>query len=193
MSVHSYSRCWLHLIWATRNRERMLSGEAARKASDFLSEYAKSKDIYMRANHVNPEHVHALIDLPTNYSIEQVLKLLKGASSHWINQNRVVKGKFFWGRGYGVFSVSQSNVVQVSRHISMQKEHHRRKSFWEEYGSPVKQHGLRWVEEKTVETVEDTSSQLQPLDGVDRIIFAVFNRFNQEWKNHALKLFTHVA
>jgi REP-associated tyrosine transposase len=118
----------------------------------------------MRANHVNPEHVHALIDLPTNCSIEQVLKLLKGASSHWINQNRLVKGKFFWGRGYGVFSVSQSNVVQVSRYISMQDEHHRSKSFWEEYGSLVKRYGLRWVEEETVETVVEPLSPVQPLD-----------------------------
>ena len=97
MSVHSYSRCWLHLIWATQNRERMLFGEAARKASNFLSKYAESKGIYMRVNYVNPEHVHALIDLPTGYSIEDVFKLLKGASSHWINQNRLFEGSFSGG------------------------------------------------------------------------------------------------
>jgi REP element-mobilizing transposase RayT len=82
--------------------------------------------------------VHALIDLPTRYSIEEVLKLLKGASSHWINQNRLLRGKFFWGRGYGVFSVSQTNVAQVSRYVSTQEEHHRSKSFLQEYGSLVK-------------------------------------------------------
>ena len=103
MSVHSYSRCWLHLIWTTLNRERMLFGDKAMKVSAFLSEYAESKGIYMKINYVNPEHVHALIDLPTQYSIEEIFKLIKGASSHWINQNRLVGGKFFWGRGYGVF------------------------------------------------------------------------------------------
>jgi putative transposase len=165
MSVHSYSRCWLHLIWATRNRERMLFGEAARKVSDFFPQYAESKGIYVRVNYVNPEHVHALIDLPTRYSIEEVLKLLKGASSHWINQNRLLRGKFFWGRGYGVFSISQSNVAQVNRYISMQEEHHRRKSFWEEYESLVKHYGLKWVKEETVETVGDGLSPIPvPLD-----------------------------
>ena len=87
--------------------------------------------------------------------IEEVLKLFKGASSHWIHQNRLLRGKFFWGRGYGVFSVSQSTVAQVSRYISKQEEHHRRKSFWEEYESLVKHYGLKWVKEETVETVED--------------------------------------
>ena len=165
MSVHSYSRCWLHLVWATRNRERMLFGESAIKVSRFLSDYAEAKSIYMKVNSVNPEHVHALIDLPTGCSIEEVLKLFKGASSHWINQNRLLRGKFFWGRGYGVFSVSQSNVTQVARYISIQEEHHRRKSFREEYESLVKRYGLRWVDEETVETVEgDLSSSPTPLD-----------------------------
>ena len=165
MSIHSYSRCWLHLIWATLNRERMLFADPAMKLSVFLSQYAESKGIYMMVNYVNPEHVHALIDLPTGRSIEEVLKLFKGASSHWINQSRLLRGKFYWGRGYGVFSVSHSNVAQVTRYIELQQSHHRRKSFWDEYKSLVTHCGLRWVEEETVETVEDDLSLTPaPLD-----------------------------
>ena len=144
MSTHSYSRCWLHLIWATLNRERSLDKSAAVKLSGFLHEYSQSKDIYMKINYVNAEHVHALIDLPTKYSIEETIKLLKGASSHWINQNRIVAGKFSWGRGYGAFSVSHSNVNEVARYIANQEEHHRRKTFAEEYQTFVRVYGLIW-------------------------------------------------
>ena len=77
----------------------MLFGEAGARVSRFLWEYAEKNGIYMKINYVNPEHVHALIDLPTRYSIEDVLKLFKGASSHWINENRLLRGKFGWGRG----------------------------------------------------------------------------------------------
>lgn len=91
MSAHSYSRCWLHLTWATLNRARLLQKPAAARLSAFLYEYAQSKNIYMRINYVNAERVDALIDLPTRYSIEEVVKLLKGASSHWVNQNRLVQ------------------------------------------------------------------------------------------------------
>jgi hypothetical protein len=136
MSAQAYSRCWLHLIWATL-----------------------SKGIHMKVNYVNPEHLHALIDLPTRYSIEEVFKLLKGSSSYWINQNRLLRGKFFWGRGYGVFSVSQSNVDQVAQYIAGQKEHHQKRTFLEEYEDLVKRYGLRWVEEETVETVSDMKSK----------------------------------
>ncbi len=87
---------------------------------------------------------HALVDLPTKYSIEETVKLLKGASSHWVNQNRIVGAKFNWGRGYGAFSVSHSNVDAVSKYIANQEEHHRRKTFAEEYEKFVRVYGLQW-------------------------------------------------
>ena len=99
MSVHSYSRCWLHLIWGTLNRQRLLNKAAAARVSPALTEYAESKGIYMKINHVNADHVHALVDLPTGFSIEELVQLLKGSSSHWINSNDLITGKFAWGRG----------------------------------------------------------------------------------------------
>jgi putative transposase len=139
----------------------MLFGDAAIKVSNFLTQYAESKGIHMKVNYVNPEHVHALVDMPTHYCIEEMLKLLKGASSHWINQNRLVRGKFFWGRGYGVFSVSQSNVGQVVGYIAAQAEHHRNRTFMEEYEDLLKRYDLRWIEAETVETVSDKASKAQ--------------------------------
>ena len=78
MSTHSYSRLWTHLIWETLDREPMLDKRAAAKASSFLTEYSLEKGIYMKINYFNADHTHALIDLPTRYSIEDVIKLFKG-------------------------------------------------------------------------------------------------------------------
>ena len=78
----------------------MFTKPAAAKASRFLTEYAREENIYMKINYFNPEHVHALIDLPTNKSIEEVVQLFKGSSSHWINENRLLRRRFSWGRGY---------------------------------------------------------------------------------------------
>ena len=88
MSTHSYSRCWLHLIWETLRREPMLDKRAAVKASANLSQYSYQKGIYMKINFFNAEHTHALIDLPTNLTIEQVIQLFKGGSSHWNGATR---------------------------------------------------------------------------------------------------------
>lgn len=101
MSTHSYSRCWLHLIWETLRREPMLDRRAAARASVNLSEYALEKGIYMKINYFNADHTHTLIDLPTNLSIEQAIQLLKGSSSHWdkpesASQRQVRLGTRLW-------------------------------------------------------------------------------------------------
>ena len=82
VSVHSYSRCSIHLIWGTLNREKLLNKEAAARLSRYLTENADTKGVYMKINYVNADHVHALVDLPTNLSIEELIQLRNGSSSH---------------------------------------------------------------------------------------------------------------
>jgi REP element-mobilizing transposase RayT len=148
MSLHSYSRVWLHLVWATLERRPLLAKPATAKLSAHLHEYAKEKGIYMKINFVNPDHVHALVDLPTNLSIEEMMQLLKGSSSHWINEQNLVAGKFGWGRGYGVFSVSESALEEVSAYIANQEEHHRKRDFVQELKLFVERYRLDWREDK---------------------------------------------
>jgi putative transposase len=147
MSLHSYSRCWLHLIWGTLNREKLLNKKAAARVSRYLTEHAETKGVFVKINYVNADHVHVLVDLPTGLSIEEVLQLLKGSSSHWINAGDLLRGKFAWARGYGAFSVSESNVVQVAAYIAAQEQHHRVRTFADELKEFIERHGLRWKEE----------------------------------------------
>ena len=92
MSTHSYSRCWLHLIWETLRREPMLDNRAAPIVSEHLYTYCFEKGIYMKINYFNTDHTHALIDLPTNLTIEQVVHCSKEV--HRIGLMRIV-----WSKG----------------------------------------------------------------------------------------------
>jgi REP element-mobilizing transposase RayT len=132
------------LIWGTLNRDRVLNKKASAGLSRYLVEYADEQALYMKINFVNPDHVHALIDLPTGFSIEKMVQLLKGSSSHRVNSSELVTGKFAWGRGYGAFSVSHSNVDLVARYIAEQEEHHRQRTFADELREFIDRHGLRW-------------------------------------------------
>ena len=96
----------------------------------------------MKINYVNPEHVHSIIDLPTNLSIEDTLRLLKGSSSHFINTERIIRGKFNWGRGYAAFSVSESQLDKVAEYIKNQNEHHKTKTYEQEYNMFMKKYGF---------------------------------------------------
>lgn len=148
VSLHAYSRIWLHLVWATLERRPLLTKDSASQLSGFLTKYAAEKGIYMKINYVNADHVHALIDLPTSSALEAVMQLLKGASSHWINENNLVPGKFSWGRGYGVFSVSHSDVSVVAKYIAEQEEHHRKRTFGDEVKLLIEKHQLKWHKEE---------------------------------------------
>jgi len=132
MSSHSYNKVWLHLIWGTHGHKKIITKSTQPQIAQKFFDIAKEKQFLLCSCHVHNNHVHTLLDLPTNLSIEQASKFLKGISSHWINLEKVLNQKFQWGRGYGVFSVSESNVDKVVRYIQDQDEHHRRKSFREE-------------------------------------------------------------
>lgn len=147
MSLHSYSKVWIHLIWSTLNKEKIINKISAARISEFITEYCKSKSIYLKIIYVNADHVHVLIDLPTDMTIEELAKLLKGAASHWINRERIINAKFNWARGYGVFSVSQSNLDKVINYIKTQKEHHKTKSFTEEYKEFIEKYGMKFLQE----------------------------------------------
>ena len=146
MSQHSYNKIWIHFIWETLDKQKILSKTTRLKISDFLFKYCKEKNIYMKAKFVNADHVHLLIDLPTNISIEECIKLLKGSSSHYINKNRLTNTKFSWGRGYGAFSVSASQLNTVTEYIKNQEEHHRQRNFSDEYKMFLEKYGLKFRE-----------------------------------------------
>jgi putative transposase len=95
MSKKSYTACYIHLIWGVKDRQLLLKSEEARIAlRKFINQYVKLKKINLKIMFINPEHIHLLIELATNQTIEDIVKLIKGSSSHWINQNDIIKLKF---------------------------------------------------------------------------------------------------
>ncbi len=98
--------------------------------------------------YINPDHIHILINLPSHLSIEEIVKLIKGSSSYWINREGLTSEKFRWQREYAVFSVSRSVLPNVIRYIENQEEHHKRMSFREEYIFMMKEAGMEHVLER---------------------------------------------
>src|SRR3990172_1007081 len=140
--LHSYTRIIVHLIWATKNRQKLISKAARPRIEDHIRYYAKENEILLDSINVQVEHVHGLIYLLSNQQVDQVAKLLKGESSHWINENNLLPQRFSWQRGYGAFSVSPSHLNVVRRYIAHQDVHHRTKTFLEEYNEILKKYGF---------------------------------------------------
>jgi len=92
------------------------------------------------------DHVHALFALSRNHSIAQIVKEIKRTSSAWIKTVERRYSKFRWQSGYGAFSVSQSHVAQVHRYILRQEQHHRRKSFQDEFRALFQKYEIEYDE-----------------------------------------------
>ena len=146
MMLHSFKRVHIHLIWSTKARERLLTKDVRHVVQRHIVTYSASKGIVIECMSVQIDHVHALISLSSDQKIDDVVKLIKGESSHWINSENLIRPKFSWQRGFGAFSVSQSHVKAVRDYITNQEEHHRKRSFREELRTILQRYGYSRLE-----------------------------------------------
>ena len=139
---HSFPRVWVHLVFGTKNRQPLIAPEKESKIYTFIQSQMIDKGCFTKAMNGIEDHIHILFLLNQNISLADLVKQIKGSSAHWINQQNICSEKFAWQTGYGAFSVSESQLPKVERYILNQKEHHKTKTFVEEYEGLLKLHNL---------------------------------------------------
>lgn len=128
-----YVKIWVHLVWATKNREPILTLEIRQEIFSHIRENAEKKGIYIDFINGHLEHVHCLISLGSGQNIDKILMLMKGESSYWMNKSKILHRKFAWQDEYFAVSVSESAVNRVRNYIKNQENHHKKKTFNDEY------------------------------------------------------------
>jgi len=142
---HSFYKIWLHVVFSTKDREPLIPNEKEKIVNKYIAEQLKECGCPVRIINGMPDHVHLLFLQNPQKSVAEIIKQIKGSSSHWINQEKIVQNQFAWQTGYGVFSVSESQLDKVFQYINNQKEHHNKKSFAEEYEDFIRLHGKHIV------------------------------------------------
>src|SRR3989442_12716863 len=127
-----FIRIWVHLIFSTKNREKIISSSLKPKLLPHIKENAAVKKIYIDFLNCVSDHIHILLSLNDGQDISKIAQLIKGESSFWVNQNKLIPVKFEWQDEYIAVSVSESMVDKVRDYIKNQEEHHRIKTFQEE-------------------------------------------------------------
>lgn len=139
---HSFNKIWIHAIWATKERAPLIDKRIEKNLYQFMSEQLRDQGCPVRIIDGMPDHIHCLFLLNPQKSIAEVIKQIKGSSSHYINQSDLLKVKFAWQTGYAAYSVSESVVEKVFKYISNQKQHHRKKTFEQEFSGFIKLYGI---------------------------------------------------
>ena len=101
-----------------------------------------------------PDHIHVFVGMKPSIAISDLIRDMKNNSANFINDNRFVKGKFSWQEGYGAFSYSRSDIESIYNYIIAQEEHHKKKTFREEYVELLKEFEIMYNEKYLFEWIE---------------------------------------
>jgi REP element-mobilizing transposase RayT len=110
-----FVKVWIHFVWSTKDRVPFLTDEIRLRVFQHIRENAALKGIYIDFIGGYVDHLHCLVSLGTDQTIENIMQLIKGESSFWINKNRLCRGRFEWQDEYFAASVSETLVASVRR------------------------------------------------------------------------------
>lgn len=138
----TYSSLHYQIVFSTKSREHWIEPAVEQRIWAYLGGIAKQNKITPLQIGGIEDHVHLLLGAPAVLAPAKVAQLIKGGSSAWIQETFPQMKGFRWQDGYGAFTVSMSNVPLVIEYIRGQREHHRAKSFQEEYRELLKRHAI---------------------------------------------------
>jgi putative transposase len=139
---HSKTRIWIHAVFSTKNRLPFIQKTVRFSVHQLIRQQFIDQDYFVDGLNGMDDHVHILFLLNPQLSVSDVVKQVKGSSSHEINRQNLIPEKFAWQTGYGAFSVSESQVERVRQYIINQEQHHQKMTFIEEYRRLMNHHGL---------------------------------------------------
>ncbi|MRX40816.1 IS200/IS605 family transposase [Flavobacterium sp. LC2016-23] len=138
----SFTKLWIHAIWATKHRQELIDFSIEKRMYDFIWQELTELGCPVRIINGMPDHVHVLFLQNPQKTISDIVKQIKGSSSHFINREELILEKFAWQTGYAAFSVSESQLDAVYYYIKNQKQHHLKKNGQDEFDDFVQLHGL---------------------------------------------------
>lgn len=144
--ANTYTSLHFHIIFSTKNRERWIEPAIEQRIWEYLGGIARAND--MKALKVGgvEDRVHLVVGMKPTMSVSHAVQLLKGGSSKWIHESFANLAGFSWQDGYGAFTVSKSQVPDVIHYVEGQREHHRVKTFQEEYRALLAKHEIEYDE-----------------------------------------------
>ena len=144
--AQSLSKVLLHIIFSTKNREPWLDSNVRPRMHAYLATICRDAGAdFVLVGGVS-DHVHIVTTLARTLSQAQLIEEIKKASSKWVKALDAPYRGFFWQRGYAAFSVSPSQLDSVLEYVNKQQEHHRTRTFQEEYRELLRKHGVDFDE-----------------------------------------------
>ncbi len=152
--ANTYSQLFVHFVFAVRNRSSIINDNWQGLLYKYIAGIIEKQGHKLFSINGMPDHIHILVSMKTTQSPSDLVYHIKRSSSLWINENKFEKGKFSWQEGFGAFSYGKSQVPAIAKYIENQKEHHKKKSFEEEYMGFLKAFDIEFDKRFTFKPIE---------------------------------------
>jgi putative transposase len=131
--ANTFTQLYIQVVFAVKGRENLISTKWEDELHKYICGIVNGNKQKVYAINGMPAPIHILLSVKPDIALSNLMRDIKTNSSKWINEKKLVAGKFQWQEGFGAFSYSQSQIDYVINYIKNQKEHHTKKLFKEEY------------------------------------------------------------
>ena len=151
----TFSQIYIQIVFAVKGRENIIAKQWKEELNKYISGIITNKGQKSIIVNGTSDHVHIFIGLKPSMAIADLVRDIKNNSSNFINEKKFIKGKFAWQEGYGAFSYAHSQIENVYQYIANQEEHHKKKTFKEEYMDFLQKFAIEYNEEYLFEWIDE--------------------------------------
>ncbi|GHV47756.1 IS200/IS605 family transposase [Bacteroidia bacterium] len=145
--ANTFTQLHVHVVFAVQNRTSLIHKDWQGRLYSYITIIIQKHGHKVLSIGGMPDHVHVLFGLRPTQALSNLMQEVKRDSAEWINQNKLVAGRFSWQQGYGAFSYSKSHVGNVANYIANQDTHHAKRTFMEEYRKILDDFGINYDEQ----------------------------------------------
>lgn len=131
--ANTYSQLYVQIVFAVKGRQNLISKKWKDEIYKYITGIITNQKQKLIVINGMPDHIHILVGIKPNISLSDLVRDIKSNSSKFINEKNWINGKFEWQTGFGAFSYSHSQLTNVIKYIENQEQHHKSKTFKEEY------------------------------------------------------------
>jgi len=151
---NTYTQIYIHIVFAVKGRQNLIQKNWEDELHKYICGIANSKEQKVYAIGGVGDHIHLLVSIKPDIAISDLVRDIKANSSRWINEKHFVMNIFQWQEGYGAFSYSKSQLDNVIAYINNQEQHHKTKSFKEEYIELLQKYNVEYDEKYLFDWIE---------------------------------------
>ena len=145
--ANTFSQIYIQTVFAVSGRLSLITKDYKEELHKYITGIVRNKGQKLIAINGMADHLHILIGLRPAMALAELVRDIKSDSSDWVNRRKLARGKFAWQEGYGAFSYGHSQLDMIIRYIQNQENHHRRKSFRNEYLTLLRKFEIEFKEE----------------------------------------------